>query len=143
MHANSEKDIAKLNDFLKNEVAAVETYGQCLEKSKQFPDVERLIELRQSHAGRARLLKERIVALGGKPAEGSGVWGGFAKLVEGGAKAFGEKAALSALEEGEDKGLKDYRSEMDQLSDSTRQFVASMLLPEQQRSHDTMSRMTR
>ncbi|MEY4642740.1 MAG: hypothetical protein RLZZ227_2734 [Pseudomonadota bacterium] len=143
MQATSDKDIAKLNDFLKNEVAAVETYGQCLEKSKKFPDLERLLELRQSHAERARLLRERIVALGGEPAEGSGVWGGFAKLVEGGAKAFGEQAALSALEEGEDKGLKDYRTEIEQLSDSTRQFVASMLLPEQQRSHDTMSRMTR
>jgi hypothetical protein len=132
-----------LNDFLQNEIAAVETYGQCIEKTGPSGSVAPLVELRQSHAERARLLKERIVALGGKPAEGSGVWGGFAKLVEGGAKAFGDKAALSALEEGEDKGLKDYTSEIDDLSDSTRQFVASMILPEQRRSHDTLSRMLR
>jgi demethoxyubiquinone hydroxylase (CLK1/Coq7/Cat5 family) len=143
MKAYSDKDIAKLNDFLKNEIAAVETYGQCIAKSDRFPTLERLIELRQSHAERASLLKERIVALGGKPAEGAGVWGGVAKLVEGGAKAFGEKAALSALEEGEDKGLKDYNTEIDDLSDSSRQFVASMILPEQQRSHDALSRMLR
>src|SRR5688572_137110 len=108
MKTYSDKDVAKLNDFLKNEIAAVETYGQCIEKAAQSPTVPRLVELRQSHASRARLLRERIVALGGEPAEGSGTWGGFAKLVEGGAKAFGEKAALSALEEGEDKGLHDY-----------------------------------
>lgn len=140
----SDKDIDKLNDFLKSEIAAVETYDQAIEKTGQSSNVvQRLVELRQSHANRASLLKERIVALGGEPAEGSGLWGGFAKLVEGGAKAFGEKAALEALEEGEDKGLQEYRDEIDDLSDASRQFVASMILPEQQRSHDTMSRMLR
>src|SRR5262245_53860388 len=90
MEDRNEKDVDKLNDFLQNEIAAVETYAQCIEKSKTAVTVERLLELRQSHANRARLLKERIVALGGKPDEGSGMWGGFAKLIEGGAKAFGE-----------------------------------------------------
>jgi bacterioferritin (cytochrome b1) len=142
MNTYSDKDIDKLNDFLKSEIAAVETYGQAIEKTGQSSTVvQRLVELRQSHATRARMLTERIVALGGQPAEGSGMWGGFAKLVEGGAKAFGEKAALQALEEGEDKGLQEYRDEIDDLSDATRQFVASMILPEQQRSHDTLSRM--
>lgn len=141
MKTYSDKDIAKLNDFLQNEIAAVETYTQCIEKAPHTTSVSLLVELRQSHANRAQLLKDRIVALGGTPAEGSGMWGGFAKLVEGGAKALGEKAALEALEEGEDKGLHDYRDEIDDLSDSTRQFVTSMILPEQQRTHDTMSRM--
>jgi bacterioferritin (cytochrome b1) len=142
MNNYSDKDIDKLNDFLKSEIAAVETYSQAIEKTGQSSTVvQRLVELRQSHASRARLLSERIVALGGAPAEGSGMWGGFAKLVEGGAKALGEKAALEALEEGEDKGLQEYRDEIDDLSDASRQFVASMILPEQQRSHDTLSRM--
>lgn len=136
-----EKDIGKLNDFLQNEIAAVETYGQCIEKSKTSSIIERLVELRQSHASRAGLLRDRIVELGGKPAEGSGMWGGFAKLVEGGSKVFGESAALKTLEEGEDKGLNDYTTEVDDLTASTRQFVASQILPEQQRSHDTLSRM--
>jgi hypothetical protein len=143
MQNHIEKDIEKLNDFLQNEIAAVETYSQCIEKSGQSTLVQPLVELQQSHSSRADLLKDRIVALGGKPAEGSGMWGGFAKLVEGGAKAFGEKAALSALEEGEDNGLKNYKTDISDLSDSTRQFVASMILPEQQRSHDTLSRMLR
>jgi len=142
MNTYSEKDIDKLNDFLKSEIAAVETYGQAIEKTGQSSTVvQRLVELRQSHATRAQLLRERIVALGGQPAEGSGMWGSFAKLVEGGAKAFGEKAALEALEEGEDKGLQEYRDEIDDLSDNVRMFVASSILPEQQRTHDTLSRM--
>lgn len=138
-----EKDISKLNDFLQDEIAALETYGQCIEKVDQATIAAQLVALRQSHATRAALLKERILALGGEPAKGSGVWGGFAKLVEGGAKVFGEKAALSALEEGEDNGLKNYQSDIDDLSDSTRQFVASQILPEQQRTHDALSAMVR
>ena len=34
MEARNDKDIGKLNDFLQNEIAAVETYGQCIEKTK-------------------------------------------------------------------------------------------------------------
>lgn len=144
MNNYSDKDIDKLNDFLRSEIAAVETYGQAIEKGGQSMTVrERLVELQQSHASRVAQLRAQIVALGGEPAEGSGVWGGFAKLVEGGAKAFGEKAALEALEEGEDKGLREYRTELDDLSESTRMFIASQILPEQQRTHDTLSRMTK
>ena len=56
------------------------------------------------------MLRDAIVACGGTPAEGSGAWGTFAKVVEGGAKVFGEKAAVAALEEGEDHGLADYNT---------------------------------
>lgn len=143
MQNHNEKDISKLNNFLQDEIAAIETYGQCIEKTAQSPISQRLVELRQSHTSRAALLRERIIALGGEPEEGSGVWGGFAKLIEGGAKAFGEKAALSALEEGEDKGLNNYRSDLEDLTESTRQFIAGRILPEQQRTHDTLSSLIR
>ncbi len=93
----------------------------------------------QSHQERAAKLRNRIAQLGGKPSEGSGPWGGFAKLVEGGAKAFGVKAALAALEEGEDHGLRMYKDDLDKLDTSTRSFVEGELLPAQQRSHDAMS----
>jgi bacterioferritin (cytochrome b1) len=143
MQANSNKDVKKLNEFLKNELAAVETYAQCIDKSSDVPTVQRLIELRQSHAHRAGLLKDRIVTLGGKPVASAGMWGGFAKMVEGGAKAFGERSALSLLEEGEDKGLREYKKEVHDLTEATRKFVSTSIIPEQQRSHDTLSLMTR
>lgn len=142
MQASNEKDISKLNEFLQNELAAVETYAQCIEKSSDVPTVQRLIELRQSHAHRAGLLKDRIITLGGRPVDSAGMWGGFAKMVEGGAKAFGEKAALSLLEEGEDKGLREYKQEVHDLSEPTRRFLSTSIIPEQQRSHDTLSMMT-
>ena len=56
----------------------------------------------------------------GSPTDDSGPWGAFARLVEGGAKMFGEKAAISALEEGEDHGLKLYRDEIGKLDFASR-----------------------
>jgi hypothetical protein len=67
------------------------------------------------------------------------LWGGFATLVEGSAKAFGEAAAISALEEGEDHGRNDYQRNLGDLSTEARLFVQSRLLPEQQRTHAMMS----
>ena len=98
-----------------------------------------LQQLRDSHQQRVQKLVQRISMLGGEPADDSGVWGAFAKLVEGGAKIFGKSAAIATLEEGEDHGKKDYARDIDKLSPSTRQFVQSELVPEQMRTHDAMS----
>jgi hypothetical protein len=67
------------------------------------------------------------------------MWGTFAKLVEGGAAALGEKAAIAALEEGEDHGLRDYKSDVNDLDDTTKSFIQQRILPEQQRTHDGVS----
>lgn len=140
MDTNNEKDIKKLNSFLRGELAAVETYDQCIEKMKDPGVVAELRKLRSSHEYRVGQLTQRITALGGRPDSSSGAWGAFAKLVEGGAKVFGESAAISALEEGEDKGKRDYK-DLEDLSTSTREFVSRVLVPEQQRTHDTLSQL--
>ena len=137
--ATNEKSVDTLNSFLRGEISAVETYRQAIEKVDDVSLRPRLQELSRSHEERAAKLRNRIAQLGGKPSESSGPWGGLAKLVEGGAKVFGVKAALAALEEGEDHGLRMYRDDLDKLDVSTRQFVESELLPSQQRSHDSMS----
>jgi uncharacterized protein (TIGR02284 family) len=137
--ANNDKVCDTLNSFLRGELSAVETYRQAMEKVTDMSLRPRLDDNSRSHQERAAKLRNRIAQLGGKPSEGSGPWGGFAKLIEGGAKAFGVKAALAALEEGEDHGLRMYKDDLDKLDTSTRSFVEGELLPAQQRSHDTMS----
>ncbi len=137
----AEQTVDTLNSFLRGEISAVETYRQAIEKIDD-PSLRALLqECSRSHEERVAKLQQRVTLLGGSPSEGSGVWGGFAKVVEAGAKIFGVKAALSALEEGEDHGLRLYKDEMDKLDPSTRTFVTSELLPAQQRSHDTMSNL--
>ena len=140
MQNEKESDVRHLNSFLRGEISAVETYDQALEKLTREPDLAApLRTCRASHQSRADLLRTEIRRLGGQPAEGSGVWGGFAKLVEGGAKAFGKGPAIAALEEGEDHGRDDYARDLDDLTAATRSFVQTQLLPEQQRTHDAIA----
>ena len=133
-------NVDKLNAFLRGEISAVETYKMALDKvdpgSKSRSTLE---ENRRSHEERARILRSEILALGGEPSTSSGAWGVWAKAVEGGAKIVGEKAAIAALEEGEDHGLKEYRIDDKDLDPKVRQIVTSQLLPQQQQTHQRMS----
>lgn len=138
---NNEHDIKQLNSFLRGELSAVETYRQVLEKAEDMTVRQQIEPGLNSHSRRALLLGDKIRALGGEPSKDSGVWGTFAKAVEGGAKAFGLSAAISVLEEGEDHGLSDYRADLSELSPASRAFVVRELLPEQQKTHDAMSRI--
>ncbi len=131
--------VDKLNSFLRGELSAVETYRQAIEKLANKPEASTLNDCMLSHEKRAMLLAEEIRRRGGEPAEGSGPWGTFAKLVEGGAKAFGEKATIAALEEGEDHGRNDYQRDTDDLEPDARSFVRNELFPEQLRTHQAMS----
>lgn len=136
-----EDDIDQLNSFLRGEISAVETYDQALEKAKNTTARSILQENRNSHQTRAQTLRTEITRLGGDPADGSGAWGTFAKAVQGGAKLFGESAAISALEEGEDHGVNDYQRDYDELSGGARTLVTTQLLPEQRRTHAAIERL--
>ena len=128
-----------MNSFLRGEIAAVETYRQAIAKVGDASTRMQLEHCRRSHQERVNLLRDRILRLGGTPADGSGMWGTFAKLVEGGAKVFGDKAAIDCLEEGEDHGLKDYRTHLNELDTNDRFFVEQELLPGQVETHSAMS----
>ena len=136
--------IEKLNHYLRGEIAAVETYRMALDKLDKASTARSELEsCLRSHQARVILLQDAIVVAGGTPAESSGPWGVFAKAVEGGARILGDKLAVSALEEGEDHGLKDYKADLDESDDDldadSRSLVANRLVPEQQRTHDRMS----
>jgi len=139
MNTDSSKTVDTLNEFLRGEISAVETYRQAIEKLNTSPNRSQLEECRRSHEQRIARLKEEVRRLGGEPAQGSGAWGTFAKAVEGGAKVFGEKTAIAALEEGEDHGLKQYRGDLSNLDASARQLVQSELLAAQEQTHRAMS----
>ena len=138
-NTTQDKTVATLNGFLRGEISAVETYRQALDKLTSSPSRMELEECRRSHAQRVERLRQEVVRLGGTPEEDSGTWGAFAKLVEGSAMVMGEKAAISALEAGEDRGLKLYRDEMEKLDPTARSVIESEVLPAQERTHHSMS----
>lgn len=133
------KSVDQLNSFLRGEISAVETYKQALDKLKTSSNAPMLEQWKRSHESRVALLRDQITKLGGKPADSSGPWGSFTKLVEGGAAALGEKAAVAALEEGEDHGLRDYRSDVAKLEGEAKSLVMQKIIPEQQKTHDGVS----
>ena len=134
--------VDQLNSFLRGELSAVETYRMALDKLDAASPARIEIEsCMASHQERVAALREAIVAVGGQPSTSSGPWGTFAKAVEGTAKVFGDKAAISALEEGEDHGLKDYKGGLDDrdMDFQARSILTGRLLPAQQATHDRMS----
>jgi hypothetical protein len=134
------RNIEVLNGLLRGEISAVETYDQALQELYDDTAVSgELSACRSSHQRRVELLRSEVVNRGGEPALGSGAWGSFAKLVEGGARPFRKKAAISALEEGEDYGLRQYRDDLKDLDSSARSLLEGHLLSEQQRTHRAMS----
>jgi demethoxyubiquinone hydroxylase (CLK1/Coq7/Cat5 family) len=135
-----ESTIERLNSFLRGEISAVETYQMALGKIDHISTVrdELLVNLK-SHEDRIMMLQDAIRELDGEPALTSGPWGALAKTVEKSATVLGEKAAVAALEEGEDHGLADYQQDLDELGDRERQLVTDRLLPAQQRTHDRLS----
>jgi Domain of unknown function (DUF2383) len=132
--------IDQLNSFLRGELAAVETYRMALNKLDAGSTARTELQANMSsHQDRVALLRDAILQLGGTPSEKSGPWGTFAKAVEGSARALGDKAAISALEEGEDHGLADYRRDLDDLDLTSRTLVRDRLIPLQQQTHDRVS----
>jgi uncharacterized protein (TIGR02284 family) len=140
MNANStEQSVGKLNSLLRGEISAVETYRQALDRVVDGQARIQLEECAKSHQERVQTLRNCVSRLGGTPSQDSGAWGTFAKLVEATAKPFGDKAAIAALEEGEDRGLSDYRKELPNLDPQSRAVVETELLPAQERTHRTLS----
>lgn len=141
--AHTDKSVDTLNSFLRGEISAVETYRQAIGHVTDERTRSLLEDCQKDHEQRVAAIRERVEKLGGKPAEGSGPWGVFAKLVQAGADTLGEKTAIQALEEGEDHGLADYQRDMDQLHGEARRFARMELLPAQKRTHERLSRLKR
>jgi len=141
--ATPNEALDKLNSFLRGEISAVETYRQALDKVTDPAVRSQLQSCEQDHEQRIELLRERITELGGKPDQGSGAWGVWAKLVQGGGNLLGEKTAVQALEEGEDHGLNNYRRDLDELDGETRSWLESNILPKAERTHGTLSALKR
>jgi hypothetical protein len=144
MHTSTETTTIKasldaLNSFVRGELSAVETYRMALDKITEEPMRNTLEEALRSHRTRVQDLRAKIIDLGGTPSESSGAWGAFAKAVTGSAKVFGVKAAIAALEEGEDHGLADYKRDLEKLDGDLREFVIAKILPAQEASHRIVS----
>lgn len=123
--------ISVLNSLLRGEIAATETYQQALAQVRDEPGTQDLWQLHDDHRQAANTLRRHIHYLGGQPDQDSGAWGAFAKAVEATAKVFGNDAALKALKEGEEYGVRQYERALaeEELPYECRSLVSAQLLP--------------
>jgi bacterioferritin (cytochrome b1) len=147
--SDGDKVIRQLNSFLRGEISASETYRMAIDKlaDEEFPAVSMCLDflrqMQREHGLAAQALRDRIRELGGEAADSSGVWGTWAKLTQGTANLFGDKASLKLLKEGEEHGLKDYSEHCPQLDAVSAHLVCDDLLPAQQRHIDLLEQLIR
>jgi Domain of unknown function (DUF2383) len=136
MHHATQEYTDILNSLLRGEIAATETYQQALAKVGTEPGADELRQIHREHREAANNLRRMIHFHQGTPDQDSGAWGMFAKVVEGAAKIFGSNAALKALKEGEEHGVKTDIAALEEpdLSAEDRNYIANELLP-QTREH--------
>lgn len=132
----TENTIDTLNKLLRGEIAATETYQQALAKVGDESGANALRQIHDEHRAAANTLRQHVHGHSGKPDQGSGSWGAFAKAVTGTAKLLGNTAAIKALKEGEEQGIKDYEDALrsNDLPAECQELIRTKLLP-QTRSH--------
>lgn len=122
----------QLSALVRGELAAVETYKQALDKIEGRELVgSELRAIESDHEEALTVLQEHMTDRNSAPPAESGLWGEWAKAVEGTAATLGDKAAIKALKEGEEHGVNSYEKALrdQELDDEIRQIIRSQLLP--------------
>ncbi len=132
-------NIKTLDTLLKDELSAMETYHQALNKLREdaaLGESEYLMPIYEGHKYAVSTLQAEIRQLGESPSDGSGAWGVWAELILGGANLLGKTAVLKTLQEGEKSGAEDYEKALQdsELSSNIRSLIETKLLPAQ-KSH--------
>ena len=128
-----EPAVDQMNSMLRGEISAMEAYQSVLEKLENDPDAERLHQFLDDHQSAVQFWQEQIDREGAEHDESSGPWGTAVEAFIATAKLLGNVAALSALKEGEEHGLKLYEELLasDDLSMDQRNYIRDTLIPKQ------------
>ncbi|HEY6462096.1 MAG TPA: DUF2383 domain-containing protein, partial [Polyangiaceae bacterium] len=102
-----------------------------------------LSRCQRSHETRAAILREKILALGGKPVKTAGVTGVWNQVIERGAAAVGDEMAFLVLEQGEEHVLDDYRSGLREVDADVRAFLEHDVLPQEEYTQGMMADLKR
>ncbi len=111
-----EASIRTLIAFLREELATVVGYRRALSRFSDVADADELRACLASHERRIATLEQRIRFLGGDPDAESDE----AESFDAPALGVGGDAAIAALEESEDRGLKHYLDDVCKLDRDTR-----------------------
>ena len=136
MSGNTQEAVKDLNQLLRGEISAAETYKMAIDRAGKSdsarPEAEQLHALQREHGTNAQQIRERIEALGGEASDSSGAWGAFAEAVQKTANLFGDTASLKALKEGEEHGLHSFERKLrDGHLDEESAAIVQAMIPRQ------------
>jgi hypothetical protein len=133
-------EASQLDDLIRGEMAAVKTYDTALEKVKDEKEMMKLKAIREDHVNAVSKLKTFATKDVAEDTKTSGAWGAFASAYTGGAKLFGNDAALKALTQGEEHGITEYKEAMDDdaIKPELKQMIKTQFLPKQQEHIKTL-----
>lgn len=144
MASDTQTTIDHLNNLLRGEISAAETYKMALDKMDHSDELAfalpRLRDIQREHGVTAQALRSRIQQLGGSADNDSGAWGAWAQFVQGTANLLGDKASLKSLKEGEEHGLKDYERTLDEGIDAE---TRTMLMDAMARQREHIAELDR
>jgi len=132
-----------LGSLLRGELAAMDTYQLALEKLDGGPGTAEVRRILSDHREAVDELRQQVRLAGGGTEVSTGVWGAFARAVEGVAALLGNAVALEALKQGEQIGIRSYERALAEegLSPVSRQLIASKLLPQTREHLPTLDRL--
>jgi hypothetical protein len=122
--------VDRLQDCLRCELSAVAAYERALTSAALVGLERTLHEILMSHTCRAGRLEERLRHLGAEPTAGGDRWGAVA------GDASDVERAITALQDGEQRGLALYAASAACCDLWTRTLLSADFLPEQQRTRD-------
>jgi len=131
----TDQAIAILNDLLRGELAATQTYDQALERVEQDSVRATLRHLRVDHHQAVLTLQEHIRSLGGEPNSQAGSWGP-GRPPEG-------APALRGLRQAEEGSVASYEkaAEQNELPPECRALIRTALLPQCRTHVATLDKM--
>ena len=129
-------DTELIKELHRGETAAIESYEKARAHFDEKEVSHGLNQLQLEHRAAHAALEREIEIRRGCPDEFSGLWGLFARTVEGAATVVSDRLALSVLREGEEYGLGLYTYALSkpELEGATRALIKETLIP-QQRIH--------
>ncbi|MFG0320342.1 MAG: universal stress protein [Planctomycetota bacterium JB042] len=137
--------VERMSTLIRGEISAIETYVQALDKVDEPTAADTLEVLKRNHIDATNTLRREVHALSADPPTDSGAWGTFVKAIEGTATLLGDGAALRALREGEELGVRLYEKalEDDRLPGASRRLLREKLLPRHKTHVETIRQHAR
>lgn len=132
-----------INEILRGEISALESYEQIFSKIESDAEKKRLNEFRNEHLAAIDFWKNQAKMQGAVPDSDSGIWGKAVEAFVGTSKLFGNTTALKALKEGEEHGLNNYKDllDRDDLTVLQKDQIKRQFIPVQEKHINSLNAM--